>query len=157
MAPDRLKFVGGREESAPATVADSGAGYPGVIDAVTSRWERGRHDHRHPRAPGRPGLDVAGTALATLGLTAIVLPLVEGRAHGGPAWTWASLATMQNVGGALGVAVIGVLFYGALPHGLAPAFELNVGALAVTLTAVAALDNPGPSGTAGRPRTGGSS
>ncbi|MFZ1994436.1 MAG: MFS transporter, partial [Solirubrobacteraceae bacterium] len=29
-------------------------------------------------------LDLAGTALATLGLTAIVLPLVEGRAHGWP-------------------------------------------------------------------------
>ncbi|HZE05975.1 MAG TPA: MFS transporter, partial [Solirubrobacteraceae bacterium] len=37
-------------------------------------------------------LDIAGTALATLGLTAIVLPLVEGRAHGWPLWTWLSLA-----------------------------------------------------------------
>jgi EmrB/QacA subfamily drug resistance transporter len=261
------------------------------------------------RAPGRPGLDVGGTLLATLGLTAIVLPLVDGRAHGWPAWTWLSLAaspfilaafaiqqrrlagrggagllppalfeapgfavglvaqllfwcgqasfflvlslylqlgrglsaldaglvftilavaylitsiqaptlterhgrrvltggalvlaaghlalllavtdvgtggslwalvpglvlvgagmglgitplaalvmaamkpehvgstsgvlaTMQNVGGAFGVAVIGVLFYGALNRGFAPAFEVSVGALAVTLTAVAAL------------------
>ena len=37
-------------------------------------------------------LDLAGTVLVTAGLTAIVLPLVEGRQHGWPAWTWISLA-----------------------------------------------------------------
>lgn len=36
-------------------------------------------------------LDLVGTALITLALVAIVLPLVEGREHGWPAWTWASL------------------------------------------------------------------
>lgn len=35
---------------------------------------------------------MVGTVLVTLGLTAIVLPLVEGRQHGWPAWTWLSLA-----------------------------------------------------------------
>ncbi len=37
-------------------------------------------------------LDLVGVVLVTAGLTAIVLPLVEGRQHGWPAWTWASLA-----------------------------------------------------------------
>jgi EmrB/QacA subfamily drug resistance transporter len=37
-------------------------------------------------------LDVPGTVLVTLGLVALVLPLIEGRRLGWPAWTWASLA-----------------------------------------------------------------
>jgi EmrB/QacA subfamily drug resistance transporter len=36
-------------------------------------------------------IDALGTILVTIGLTAIVLPLIEGRQHGWPAWTWASL------------------------------------------------------------------
>jgi EmrB/QacA subfamily drug resistance transporter len=39
-----------------------------------------------------PGLDRVGTLLATATLTAVVLPLLEGRQHGWPAWTWLSLA-----------------------------------------------------------------
>jgi len=39
-----------------------------------------------------PTLDLAGTLLATAGLTAVVLPLVEGRQHSWPTWTWISLA-----------------------------------------------------------------
>jgi EmrB/QacA subfamily drug resistance transporter len=39
--------------------------------------------------PGR--LDLVGTGLITLGLIDIVLPLVEGRQHGWPAWTWLCL------------------------------------------------------------------
>jgi EmrB/QacA subfamily drug resistance transporter len=37
-------------------------------------------------------LDLTGTALVTAGLTAIVLPLVEGRQQGWPTWTWLTLA-----------------------------------------------------------------
>jgi EmrB/QacA subfamily drug resistance transporter len=37
-------------------------------------------------------LDLVGMLIATAGLTAIVLPLVEGRQHGWPVWTWISLA-----------------------------------------------------------------
>ncbi|HEY1642655.1 MAG TPA: MFS transporter [Streptosporangiaceae bacterium] len=37
-------------------------------------------------------LDLAGTLLATGGLTAIILPLIEGQQHGWPLWTWLSLA-----------------------------------------------------------------
>jgi EmrB/QacA subfamily drug resistance transporter len=39
-----------------------------------------------------PALDKRGTLLATAALTAVVLPLLEGRQHGWPAWTWLSLA-----------------------------------------------------------------
>jgi hypothetical protein len=46
---------------------------------------------------------------------------------------------MQNVGNAIGVAVIGVLFYGSVSHGFASAFQVSVIALAVALTGVAAL------------------
>jgi MFS family permease len=42
-------------------------------------------------------LDLVGMSLATLGLTAIVLPLVEGRQHGWPVWTWLSLAASPVV------------------------------------------------------------
>jgi MFS family permease len=41
--------------------------------------------------PGR-SLDLGGMLLVTAGLTALVLPLVEGTALHWPAWTWASLA-----------------------------------------------------------------
>jgi EmrB/QacA subfamily drug resistance transporter len=44
------------------------------------------------RQSGAPGLDKGGTLLATAALTAVVLPLLEGRQHGWPAWTWVSLA-----------------------------------------------------------------
>jgi EmrB/QacA subfamily drug resistance transporter len=44
------------------------------------------------RASGGARLDLVGTVLVTLGLTAIVLPLVEGRQQGWPAWTWFCLA-----------------------------------------------------------------
>ena len=44
------------------------------------------------RQPGAPRLDRIGTLLATAVLTAVVLPLLEGRQHGWPAWTWLSLA-----------------------------------------------------------------
>jgi MFS family permease len=37
-------------------------------------------------------LDLAGMVLITLALSALVLPLIEGRAHGWPAWTWLSFA-----------------------------------------------------------------
>ena len=44
------------------------------------------------RSERRARLDPLGTLLLTAGLTAVVLPLVEGRQHGWPAWTWISLA-----------------------------------------------------------------
>jgi EmrB/QacA subfamily drug resistance transporter len=44
------------------------------------------------RASNAPGLDWIGTLLVTGSLTAVLLPLVEGRQHGWPTWTWISLA-----------------------------------------------------------------
>ena len=38
----------------------------------------------------RAQLDLGGTVLISLAVTALVLPLVEGREHGWPAWTWLS-------------------------------------------------------------------
>ncbi|MFY4723726.1 MFS transporter [Streptomyces sp. LaBMicrA B280] len=43
------------------------------------------------RAEGRTGLDWTGVVLVTAGLTAIVLPLVQGREQGWPVWTWECL------------------------------------------------------------------
>jgi predicted MFS family arabinose efflux permease len=45
-------------------------------------------------------LDLAGTALATAGLAAVVAPLIEGQQYGWPAWTWASLAAAPVLLGA---------------------------------------------------------
>ena len=69
---------------------------------------------------------LATTILGTLG------PERAGAASG-------MLTTVQNVGNALGVAITGVIFFGALHAGYAHAFELAVGELALTLVAVAAL------------------
>ncbi len=44
------------------------------------------------RSERRTPLDLVGTVLLTAGLIAVVLPLVEGRQHDWPAWTWISLA-----------------------------------------------------------------
>ncbi|MEV4256182.1 MFS transporter [Spirillospora sp. NPDC049652] len=43
------------------------------------------------RATGASRLDPVGTVLASLGLVAIVYPLVQGSAHGWPVWTWECL------------------------------------------------------------------
>lgn len=47
-----------------------------------------------PALPGSGGrqLDLAGAALSTLSLSAVLLPLIEGRELGWPAWSWACLA-----------------------------------------------------------------
>jgi len=44
------------------------------------------------RAEGRERLDLVGAMLVTLGVVALVLPLIEGRAQGWPLWTWLCLA-----------------------------------------------------------------
>jgi EmrB/QacA subfamily drug resistance transporter len=43
------------------------------------------------RAPRRTRIDLPGVAVLALGLTAVLLPLIEGRQHGWPLWTWISL------------------------------------------------------------------
>jgi EmrB/QacA subfamily drug resistance transporter len=44
------------------------------------------------RAPFVARIDLIGLVLATLAMTALVLPLVDGRSAGWPWWTWVSLA-----------------------------------------------------------------
>jgi Na+/melibiose symporter-like transporter len=77
------------------------------------------------------GMGLGITPLATI-IMSTMKPEQAGAASG-------ALATMQNVGNAVGVAIIGVLFFGALHSGFATAFELSLGALAAILVAVAAL------------------
>jgi EmrB/QacA subfamily drug resistance transporter len=53
------------------------------------------------RAQHGVALDLAGMALVTLALTALILPLVEGTSLHWPAWTWASLAAVPVLLGLL--------------------------------------------------------
>ena len=69
---------------------------------------------------------LAGTILST------VDPARAGAASG-------MVSTMQNIGNALGVAVTGVIFFGAVNGGFAHAFELAALELAVLLVTVAGL------------------
>jgi predicted MFS family arabinose efflux permease len=50
-----------------------------------------------------------------------------------------ALATMQNLGNALGVAVTGAIFFGALHRGFAHAFELSLAQLAALLLLAALI------------------
>ena len=91
-----------------------------------------------------PGLVLAGAGmgLCLAPITATVLGAVEPHRAGSVS---GALATTQQVGNAVGVAVIGVLFFGAVDGGYAHAFERSLGALALLLLAVAgaALRLPG--------------
>ncbi|WP_268812504.1 MFS transporter [Embleya scabrispora] len=52
------------------------------------------------RGEGGTRLDPVGTVLVTLGLVAVVLPLVQGREQGWPLWTWLSLGVAPLLLGA---------------------------------------------------------
>jgi EmrB/QacA subfamily drug resistance transporter len=86
----------------------------------------------------------AGMGLVITPLTSTVLAGVQPH-HVGSAS--GALSTMQQVGGALGVAVTGVIFFGTVGEGVAHAFELSLIQLAATCAAVAALTRllPAPS------------
>ena len=83
-----------------------------------------------------PGLLLvgAGMGLCLAPITTLVLANVDPQR---PARCPGLLSTMQQVGNAVGVAVIGVLFFGAVPQGYAHAFELSTVALSVLLVGVA--------------------
>jgi EmrB/QacA subfamily drug resistance transporter len=85
-----------------------------------------------------PGLLLvgAGMGLVLAPLASTILSSLEPERAGAAS---GMLTTMQNVGNALGVAVTGVIFFGAVHSGYAPAFELALGELAVLLVLVAAL------------------
>jgi EmrB/QacA subfamily drug resistance transporter len=97
-----------------------------------------------------PGLLLigAGMGLAIAPLATIILaaspPDQAGAASG-------ALSTMQNVGNAIGVAIVGVIFFGSLHAGFAHAFELSLAALAGILLAVALLTRLLPAPAAAPP------
>jgi EmrB/QacA subfamily drug resistance transporter len=92
-----------------------------------------------------PGLLLVGTGMGLVlaPLATTILQSLEPERAGAAS---GMLTTMQGVGNALGVAVTGVVFFGALRGGYAHAFELAVAELAGLLLAVAALSRllPGP-------------
>ncbi|MBV9684321.1 MAG: MFS transporter [Solirubrobacterales bacterium] len=92
-----------------------------------------------------PGLVLvgAGMGLVLAPLASTILQSLEPERAGAAS---GMLTTMQNVGNALGVAVTGVIFFGALHSGYARAFELALAELAVLLVGVAALSRLLPRG-----------
>ena len=78
----------------------------------------------------------AGMGLVITPLTSTVLGALEPQRAGAAS---GALATMQQVGKAVGVAVTGVVFFGALGGGFAHAFEVSLVQLAVLCLAVAGL------------------
>jgi MFS family permease len=85
-----------------------------------------------------PGLVLigAGMGLLLVPLTTTILSGVDTQ-HAGSAS--GAMTTVQNVGGALGVAITGVIFFGALHGGYAHALEMSLIELAALLLGVAAL------------------
>ena len=86
-------------------------------------------------APGML-LEGAGMGLIITPLTATVLSSLEPQRAGAAS---GALSTAQQVGNTIGVAVTGVIFFGALDEGFAHAFELSLVQLAAVCVAVAAL------------------
>jgi hypothetical protein len=78
----------------------------------------------------------AGMGLGITPLATIIMSSMEPAQAGAASGV---LSTMQNVRNAIGVAIIGVIFFGALNSGFAHAFELSLVALAGILVIVAGL------------------
>jgi EmrB/QacA subfamily drug resistance transporter len=85
-----------------------------------------------------PGLILIGAGMG-LGITPLATIVMSDMAPEDAGAVSGALATMQNVGNALGVAIIGVVFFGSVHAGFAHAFELSLAVLAVTLVSVAGL------------------
>jgi EmrB/QacA subfamily drug resistance transporter len=85
-----------------------------------------------------PGLILVGAGMG-LGITPLATLIMAGMKPEHAGATSGVLATAQNVGGAIGVAVIGVLFFGAAGHGIGGAFQLSEIVLAGVLLSVVAL------------------
>jgi EmrB/QacA subfamily drug resistance transporter len=85
-----------------------------------------------------PGLVLigAGMGLLLVPLTTTILSSVDTRHAGGAS---GAVTTVQNVGGALGVAITGVIFFGALHGGYAHALEMSLAELGALLLGVAVL------------------
>jgi EmrB/QacA subfamily drug resistance transporter len=85
-----------------------------------------------------PGLLLigAGMGLGIAPLASIIMSAMRPEQAGAAS---GALATFQNVGNAIGVAVIGVVFFGAVHSGFAVALELSEATLCATLLSVAVL------------------
>ena len=95
-----------------------------------------------------PGLLLVGAGMG-LGITPLTTTVM---AHADPQQAGAvagALSTMQQVGNSLGVAITGVIFFGALADGYERAFALSLAQLGCLLVAVAAATRLLP-GRAGR-------
>jgi EmrB/QacA subfamily drug resistance transporter len=97
-----------------------------------------------PTAVLAPGLLLVGLGqgLCLTPITATVLSSLDPQRAGAAAGV---LSTMQQVGNSLGVAVTGVIFFGALSGGFAHALILSLAELAALLLGVAALTRLLPS------------
>jgi MFS family permease len=85
-----------------------------------------------------PGLVLVGAGMG-LGITPLTTIILSGMRPEQAGAASGALTTMQNVGNAIGVALIGVIFFGALHSGFAPAFQWSLAALAAILVGVAGL------------------
>ncbi len=93
-----------------------------------------------------PGLLLVGAGMG-LGIAPLATIILSGMRPEQAGSASGALSTMQQVGNALGVAIIGVIFFGALngipptaaSHHFATAFQLSLAALAAILLSVAVL------------------
>ena len=83
-----------------------------------------------------PGLVVGGVGMgvALSGLVGVVMGSVEPRHAGTVSGT---SSTVQQLGNAVGVALVGIVFFGRLDHGMVDAFEASLVYLVATTVAVA--------------------
>jgi predicted MFS family arabinose efflux permease len=93
-----------------------------------------------------PGLFLAGAGMG-LCITPLVATVLSGvqPEHAGAAS--GTLSTVQQVGNSLGVAISGVLFFGALDRGYSYAFEITLAEFVALLLVVACLTRLLPGGT----------
>jgi EmrB/QacA subfamily drug resistance transporter len=97
----------------------------------------------HIGVGGSVAVLVPGLVLIGAGMGLVIVPLTStimggvGQEQAGA--VSGALSTMQNVGGALGVAITGVIFFGAVHSGYAHALELSLAQLAALLLTVASL------------------
>jgi MFS family permease len=92
-----------------------------------------------------PGMVLAGAGMGMClaPITATVLSTLEPQHAGSVS---GMLSTVQQVGNAIGVAVIGLVFFGEQDHGLPTAFEWSMVTLTLLLVAVAGLARLLPAG-----------
>ena len=116
----------------------------GHLATVVATWEIGTSGPVTALLPGLV-LEGAGMGLCLTPITATVLTHADPQRAGAVS---GALSTVQQVGNAVGVAAIGLVFFAAAPGGDAVAFTRSVGVLAALLLTVAVLATRLP----GRPR-----